>query len=308
MKDTELEKLQNLQHATKHRTDALRRCTRVRAVLQGPGRSLAPISKVRAVTVGPAPLSPPRPLVGSAVGDSLPHCPNLSERESYALGMTRETKRGISTPSEARPHCIASPPPPLPCRGSCRGGPPPGRWAGAARTGRARCSRRASPGPPTAAPAAPAPRPLSHDPPQAPPHIPPSGPRPAVPASGYRTRATHSSVRAPPQAAPAGAQRVSRSRTRACQALTSVSLINRLAESASSRPTHPLVWPGHLQAGLITQPSSSRTTPWFGRVIFSSPCVAAPHSGRQSAENIFRAGAAHATGQSHTDRQAETEA
>ena len=60
MKDTELEKLQNLQHATKHRTDALRRCTRVRAVLQGPGRSLAPISKVRAVTVGPAPLSPSR--------------------------------------------------------------------------------------------------------------------------------------------------------------------------------------------------------------------------------------------------------
>ena len=104
--------LKNLQHATKHRTDALRRCTRVRAVLQGPGRSLAPISKVRAVTVGPAPLSPPRPLVGSAVGDSLPHCPNLSERESYALGMTRETKRGISTPREARPLCIASPPPP----------------------------------------------------------------------------------------------------------------------------------------------------------------------------------------------------
>ena len=294
MKDTELEKLQNLQHATKHRTDALRRCTRVRAVLQGPGRSLAPISKVRAVTVGPAPWSPPRPLVGSAVGDSLPHCPNLSERESYALGMTRETKRGISTPREARPLCIASPPPPLPCRGSCRGGPPPGRWAGAARTGRARCSRRASPGPPTAAPAAPAPRPLSHDPPQAPPHIPPSGPRPAVPASGYRTRATHSSVRAPPQAAPAGAQRVSRSRTRACQALTSVSLINRLAEST--------------EVGLITQPFLCRITPLFGSVIFSSPCVAAPHSGRQSAENIFRAGAAHAPGQGHTDRQAATEA
>ena len=265
--------------------------------LQGSGR----YSRPRPLVAPP----PPCRLSRWRFSPALPKLVGEGELRSWYDSGDQEgnqhTKRG--TPSL---HSI--PPPPLPCRGSCRGGPPPGRWAGAARTGRARCSRRASPGPPTAAPAAPAPRPLSHDPPQAPPHIPPSGPRPAVPASGYRTRATHSSVRAPPQAAPAAAQRGSRSRTRACQALTSVSLINRLAESASSRPTHPLVWPGHLQAGLITQPSSSRTTPWFGRVIFSSPCVAAPHSGRQSAENIFRAGAAHAPGQGHTDRQAATEA
>ena len=200
-------------------------------------------------------------------------------------------------PRQSRPHCNRIPPPPPPYRVAVVAAAVHPLAVGQERHARAGPGAvvepvRAHPQQPQQRlPRAPS---VMTRPRPPPPGTPPSGPRPAVAASGYRTRATHSSVRAPPQAAPAGAQRVSRSRTRACQALTSVSLINRLAEST--------------EVGLITQPFLCRITPLFGSVIFSSPCVAAPHSGRQSAENIFRAGAAHAPGQGHTDRQAATEA